>query len=91
VKQTFRAEISLPGKTRTITAGFRPTLAFDGRKALSNVEQISPEPLEPGRTGKAVISITWDWPVASPVRANALFLTLEGKAEVGRGRIIEVL
>jgi hypothetical protein len=87
----IKAAVVFAGKTRSITSGFRPTLSFLGRKALCNIEDMNPMPLQPREEGSAIIRFVWDWPEPCPVQVGTTFLALEGEKEVGRGTVIEML
>lgn len=87
----FRARVAFDRKSRAVMSGFRPTLVFEGKKVLSSLDAVAPEPLQPSVSGDAIVRIAWEWPEASPVKPDITFLILEGEREVGHGKVIEML
>ena len=87
----FQALVNFSDKTRPISVGFRPTLLFGERKALSNLEAITPDPLPPHQTGQCTFAIVWEWPEPCPMAEGAKFCVLEGERVVGNGQVITAL
>lgn len=85
------AEVLFTAKKREVCAGFRPTFFWGGRKALGNIDQITPDSLPPGIVGKAKITIGWDWPEEMPLEVGGKFKMLEGEKEVGQGTILSFI
>jgi GTPase len=90
-KWKFLAQITLYDRPQAITAGFRPTLSFTGKKALCNIESVQPSPLAPGASGKALFTLVWDWPEACPVQIGTSFDMLEAERKAGNGIVTDIL
>ena len=86
----FEARVAFPGKTRNVHSGYRPTFSIEGKRGLCNVESVTPEPLEPGCAGSAVMTVSWDWNTPKIVEGTS-FLMFEGERQMGEGTVTHVL